>query len=230
MIQQFKGLHQGETCLIVGNGPSLDQTPLEELAEKYPAFAANKIYDSRQHPGFDPTYWTCIDDLMLTDCIPYLIAHSGFMAERFVPRHIPLPRAHLLQTEVAIGFSKDAAAKVFLGGTVTYVNLQLARYMGFTTALLVGVDHRYPKATTEGKPGSKMIATGDDPDHFQSKNDAYFTPGKLYNRPELDAVERYFFPLARQEFSLAGGRVVNLTPNAAEQVFEKGKFEQWLAS
>lgn len=224
MIQQFKDIHKGETCLIVGNGPSLDNTPLEQLAEKYPTFAANKVYDSLVHPDFDPTYWTCIDEMMLTDCVPYLMEHPEFMAERFIPRHIPLARSHSLNPEVAIGFSNNAAEKVFLGGTVTYVNLQLARYMGFTTVLLVGLDHRYPKAGAAGKPGSKMISDGNDPDHFKSKNEAYFSKGKIYNRPELDAVERYFFPLARQAFS----KVVNLTPNTAEQVFEKGKFEAWL--
>lgn len=228
MIQQFKDIHKGETCVIVGNGPSLDETPLEQLAEKHTTFAANKIYDCAAHPNFDPTYWTCIDEMMLTDCIPYLLAHPEFMAERFVPRHIPLNRAHGLNPEVAIGFSKDVAEKVFLGGTVTYVNLQLARYMGFVNVLLVGIDHKYPKSTANGKPGSKMIANGEDPDHFKSKTDAYFSPGKIYNRPELDAVERYFFPLAKQEFSRAGGKIINLTPNTAEQVFEKGKFEKWV--
>lgn len=224
MIQQFKDIHKGKTCLIVGNGPSLDVTPLERLAEKYPTFAANKIYDSAAHPDFIPDYWTCIDDLMLTDCVPHLLAHPEFISERFVPRYIPLPKSHGLNTVVDVGFSLDVAEKVFLGGTVSYVNMQLARYMGFTTALLVGIDHRYPKSAKEGRPGSKFIAKGSDMDHFASKSGAYFTEGKLYNRPELDAIERYFFPLARKAFE----RVVNLTPDSAEQVFEKGDFKAWM--
>jgi hypothetical protein len=228
MIQQFKNTHPGEICVIVGNGPSLDETPLEKLAQKYPTFAANKIYDSASHPDFIPSVWTCIDDLMLTDCIPYLIAHPEFISDKFIPRHIPLSGSHPLNTEVAIGFSKDAAEKVFLGGTVSYVNLQIARYMGFTTALLVGMDHRYDKAGAQDRPGSKMIADGDDPDHFKSRNEAYFSKGRLYNRPELEAIERYFFPLAKQAFNQTGGKVINLTPNTAEQVFEKGKFSEWL--
>jgi hypothetical protein len=225
MIQAFRDIHKGETAVIVGNGPSLDTTPLMELAGKYLTFAANKIYDSLTHPAFIPMYWTCIDDLMLTDCVPWLIAHPEFLSERFTPRHIPLPYSHGLNTVVDVGFSMDAAEKVFLGGTVTYVNLQLAKYMGFETVLLVGVDHKYPKAAAEGRPGSKMIADGDDPDHFKSKVDAYFSPGKLYNRPELGAVEKYFFPLAKKAF---GGRVFNLTPGSAEQVFEKQDWSRWL--
>lgn len=228
MIQQFKDLYKGQTCLIVGNGPSLDVTPLEQLAEKYPVFAANKIYDSATHPNFIPEFWTCIDDLMLTDCVPYLIAHPEFISERFVPRTVPLPKSHGLNLVVEVGFSLDPAEKVFMGGTVTYVNLQLAKYIGFTTALLVGVDHRYQQTEKEGKPGSRFIAHGQDLDHFASRNGGYFTEGRLYNRPELAAVERYFFPLAQREFSLAGGRVVNLTPSTAEQVFEKMDWKRWL--
>jgi hypothetical protein len=225
MIQEFKDTHKGETALIVGNGPSLDTTPLMKLAGKYPAFAANKIYDSASHPAFIPNFWTCIDDLMLTDCVPYLLAHPEFISERFATRYIPLPRAHGLNTVVDVGFSMDVGEKVYLGGTVTYVNLQLAKYMGFETVLLVGVDHHYPKAVTEGRPGSKMIADGTDPDHFQSKDTAYFSPGKLYNRPELGAVEKHFFPLAKRAF---GGRVYNLTPGSAENVFEKQSWDKWL--
>ena len=224
MIQQFKDIHKGETCVIIGNGPSLDITPLEKLAEKYPTFAANKIYDCAAHPDFVPDFWTCIDEMMLTDCVPYLLAHPEFISERFVPRWIPLPHSHGLNPVVEVGFSLDAADKVFMGGTVTYTNLQLALYMGFDTVLLVGLDHRYTKSGAQGKPGSRMIADGDDPDHFKSKDTAYFSKGKIYNRPELDAVERYFFPLARRAFN---GRVFNLTPQTADQVFDKSKFEKW---
>lgn len=223
MIQQFKGTHKGEVCLIVGNGPSIDETPLEDLAKKYPTFAANKIYDSAAHPDFRPSFWTCVDELMLTDCIPYIMDHPDFCKNLFVPRHIPLPGAHGFRPVIEIGFSQDVGEKVFMGGTVTYVNMQIARYMGFETALLVGIDHKYPKAAGQGRPGSKMLSDGVDPDHFKSKDSAYFSKNKLYNRPELEGVERHFFPLAKRHFK----RVVNLTPGTAEQVFEKGRFEQW---
>jgi hypothetical protein len=224
VIQQFKDIHKGETCLVIGNGPSLDETPLEKLAGKYPSFGANKIYDSAAHPDFIPDYWTCIDELMLTDCVPYLLSHPDFVPEMFVPRTIPVPKSHGLATVIKSGFSKDAADHVIIGGTVTYVNLQLAYYMGFDTVLLVGIDHRYPKSSKNGKPGSKFIAQGNDMDHFASRSGEYFTEGKIYNRPELDGIERFYFPLAKQAFK----QVVNLTPNTAERVFEKGEFSEWI--
>jgi 6-hydroxymethylpterin diphosphokinase MptE-like protein len=223
MIQDFKDKRKGNVCVIIGNGPSLEQTPLGKLSRLYEAFGANKIYGL----GIKPTYWTCVDSDMLHDCVSWLLAHPEFDSERFVPRTIPLPGAHQLNVVIEHGFSKDASEKVVIGGTVTYVNLQLAWYMGFTTVLLVGVDHKYPKAS-QGRPGYKFIAEGDDPDHFKlADGSPYFEPGKIYNRPELAATERYYTQ-ANQVFEQAGRKIINLTPGTALDVFPKGKFEEWL--
>jgi hypothetical protein len=223
MIQDFKDKHKGETCVVIGNGPSMEHTP-DELIYKYKSFGANKIYGS----GDTPTFWTCIDSVMLTECIPWVIDHPKFECEKFVPRDVPLPGSHQLNISIESGFSKDAAEKVILGGTVTYVNLQLAWYMGFTTVLLVGVDHKYPKASIGGKAGYKFIAEGADPDHFKlADGSPYFTPGRLYNRPELSANERYY-AAAKMVFEQAGRKIINLTPGTALNVFPKGTFEEWL--
>jgi hypothetical protein len=222
VIIDFKDKHKGEACLVIGNGPSLEVTPLDQL-EKYPAFGANKIYGR----GFTPEYWTCVDRDMLHDCIPWMLEHH-VLCDKFVPREIPLPGSHQLNIVVESGFSKDASEKVVIGGTVTYVNLQLAWYMGFTTVLLVGVDHKYPKAAAAGKPGSKFIAAGDDPDHFKMADGSpYFAPGRIYNRPELSATERYYAQ-ARQVFEQGGRKIVNLTPGTALDVFEKQSWSKWL--
>jgi hypothetical protein len=226
MIQDFKDVHKGETCIVVGNGPSLEQTPLWNLRQQYLTFGANKIYGLEIIPDF----WTCVDQVMLTDCIPWVIAQpaSSFLAHKFVPRDVPLPGSHQLNISIESGFSKDAAEKVILGGTVTYVNLQLAWYMGFTTVLLVGVDHKYPKASIGGKAGYKFIAEDDDPDHFKlADGSPYFTPGRLYNRPELTANERYY-AAAKMVFEQAGRKIVNLTPGSALNIFPKSTFEEWL--
>jgi hypothetical protein len=106
--------------------------------------------------------------------------------------------------------------------------LQLAWYMGFSTVLLVGVDHKYPKAASAGRPGSKFIASGDDPDHFKMADGSpYFAPGRIYNRPELSATERYYAQ-ARMVFEQAGRKIINLTPDTALNVFEKQSWSKWL--
>jgi hypothetical protein len=224
MIQDFKDTHKGDTAVVIGNGPSLANTPLAALQYKYETFGANKIYGL----GLTVQHWTCVDQVMLTDCVPWITTHPEYDSEKFVPRDVPLPGSHQLNISIESGFSKDAAEKVILGGTVTYVNLQLAWYMGFTTVLLVGVDHKYPKASINGKAGYKFIAEGADPDHFKlADGSPYFTPGRLYNRPELSANERYY-AAAKMVFEQAGRKIINLTPGTALNVFPKGTFEEWL--
>ena len=223
MIQDFKDKHKGETAVIVGNGPSLENAPLYDLGAKYVTFGANKIYD---YP-YDTTYWACADNIMLTECIPWVMKSTTFKPEKFVPRDIPLPGAHQMNLKVEIGFSLDAAKVIYFGGTISFINMQLAKYMGFDRLLLIGMDHRYTKAQEGGRPGSKFIATGEDPDHFKTKGGfmPYFQPGRIYNRPELDATEKFFYPLAKRAF--AGG-IINLTENSALTVFQKEAAEKWI--
>jgi hypothetical protein len=228
MIQDFLNLHKGEIAVIVGNGTSLDETPLESLARKYKTFGANKIYDSLSHPNFVPTYWTCIDQDMLHDTIPYVLTHPEFNSIKFVPRNIPLSGANLLNLQIDGIFSTDASEIVFMGGTVTFVNLQLAYYMGFETVLLVGVDHRYPRRGIDGIQGSKFIADETDLAHFKGKHGPYFTPGNIYNRPELEMTAKYTYPKALAAFMSAKRKIFNLTPNTALDVFPKEGWDKWL--
>lgn len=219
MIADYRDIHKGETALIIGNGPSLDKTPLEQLAKKYRSFGANKIFN---YP-FTPDYYTAVDLDMLHSCLPLPVEFKPKAV--FVPRGIPLAGSERLPIAIDAKFSEDAESVVYLGGTVTFVNMQLAYYMGFERLLIVGLDHRYDKAG-QGKPGSKFIADGGDPDHFRGKNNKdYFEGGRLYNRPELDTVERRIFPLANRAFN---GNIVNLTPGTASQAFKLGEFKDWI--
>lgn len=224
MIQDFKDAHKGETALVIGNGPSLDDTPLEALGKLYPTFGANKIYN---YP-YKPTYYACVDRDMFHDCVPWLMAHTEYRPAIFLPREIPFPGSHGLNVTVNSPFSIDAQDFVTLGGTVTFVNLQLAYYMGFTTVLLVGVDHRYPDMNG-GAPGSKFIAAGGDKSHFRGAEDVdYFEAGRVYNRPELTATGARVYPAARQMYERAGRRIINLTPGTALEAFQKDTFAHWL--
>ena len=54
--------HRGETCLIIGNGPSLNDVPLEFL-HKYPSFGTNRIYLKE---GFTPTYYCSVNPLVIS--------------------------------------------------------------------------------------------------------------------------------------------------------------------
>lgn len=223
MLRKFKNLHAGQTCLILGNGPSLPAAP-RALMERYPSFGANKIFMLADLPGwqgFAPTYYSIIDAKMAHDCSEHL---SEYPVEvMFIRRGVPLPGSYQINTVVEAGFSKDINAKVVMGGTVTYANLQIAYYMGFSAALLVGVDHNYGKYATK-KPGAAFIAEGNDDAHFHPD---YFKAGRMYNAPELSGSAR-MYQVARRVWEQDGRRILNLTPGSNLDVFEKDEYEHWM--
>ena len=141
----------------------------------------------------------------------------------WVPRAFPVEGANLANYVVSSNFSEDPSYEIVIGGTVTYVLLQLAFYMGFQKALLVGVDHSYPGAG-KGTPGSKFIQKGDDPDHFHPE---YFEEGMIYNRPELKGTE-YSYTVAKMKFEGAGRKIVNLTSKTNLLVYDRDNVKKYV--
>jgi len=219
-MKRFANIHRGETCVIIGNGPSLNQTPLDKLGEKYITFGSNRIFE---YP-FTPTYYSIVDKLMLKACLPLPQDFNPIMflrAEACVENNNPI------YPIVVNGFSPDPSNFVVIGGTVTYVLLQLAFFMDFKNVLLVGVDHNYPK-TGRLEEGIYFVAGEQDPDHFAtSSGKPYFETGKEYSAPSLTGTTQSY-EVAQHFYSEFNKKIINLTPNTKLDVFEKGSFAEWL--
>ena len=220
-VKKFANIHRDETCVVIGNGPSLNKTPLDELHKKYITMGSNRIYTL----PFTPDYYCIIDELMLKACLPL---PEDFRPEAmFLRAEACVKGNYPIYPIVVNGFSPDISNFVVMGGTVTYALLQIAFYMDFSTVLLVGVDHYYPK-TSRMEEGLHFVAGGKDPDHFTPKNGKpYFSSGKRYSAPALTGSEKYY-AVADSIFKKFGARIVNLTPGTKLDVFEKGKCEDWL--
>jgi hypothetical protein len=215
-LKRFANIHKGETCVIIGNGPSLNSTPLKELAKKYVTFGSNKIYKL----PFTPHYYCVIDEEMLkTIRLPYDFQPvQKFIRAEYLGDNNPI------YPIVVGGFSLDISNFVVMGGTVTFAMLQLAFYMGFETMLLVGVDHNYP--ATSKLTGHKFIAGSTDIDHFlPADGKPYFDTGKEFNAPE-DTTPAY--AIARDLFDKTGRRCYNLTKGSKLTVFDMDDVENWL--
>lgn len=212
-LKKLQNKHSGETCIVIGNGPSLNDIDLKRLSEKYPTFGSNRIY---LFP-FVPTYYAICDGPMAYSCLPDIQGDDFSPEAMFLSRDIPLSKAILVNYVVKSGFSFNPGHELVIGGTVTYVLLQLAYYMGFKTVVLVGVDHDYPNAGSRGVPGTRFIATGEDTDHFHS---GYFANGMVYNRPELKATERYY-DQARLIFENNDRKIVNASTKSRLLVYDR---------
>ena len=92
--------------------------------------------------------------------------------------------------------------------------------MGFSTIVIVGMDHRY---SYTGLPNEPHTLQGPDSNHFNPK---YFS-GQTWDNPDLYNSER-FLALARETFEAAGRRIIDCTVDGACTVFEKGRLKEVL--
>ena len=210
----YKNKHKGETCIIIGNGPSLKpilDTNMDFL-NKYPTFGSNRIY-----LRYIPTYFVCVnplvidqnrEDIEILDCEKFIRGGMLKSGNQLECRH-----HHK-------AFSLHPDQWVYEGYTVTFVSMQLAYWMGFTTVLLVGMDHRY---IYEGKPNLANKMTHQDPNHF----DPDYFQGQWWNNPDLEQSELSYW-MAEEQYRKDNRKIINLTAGTALDVFEKGDIKEWL--
>jgi len=218
-LRSFADAFAGERCVIIGNGPSLNETNLSLLRHEA-TFGLNRIYLKFPEMGFRTTFHVVVNQLVVEQCGSELAALDA-------PLFTTWPSREHLERRDAIAFldslpepahrprfSRRADVGVWEGATVTYVAMQLAYYMGFREVILVGVDHRF---AVEGKPHTVVVSESADASHFDP---AYFGPGFRWQLPDLETSE-YAFRLARREFERAGRRVLDATVGGALEVFPK---------
>jgi hypothetical protein len=221
-IRQFKNIHSGGRCVIIGNGPSLKQTDLT-LLEGEITFGLNRIYLMFGDLGFETTFHVVVNELVVEQC-----------AEDF--RRIKAPLFTTTLNRVFLegadktaymnrlsgpSFSCDVSRGIWEGATVTYVAMQLAYYMGFSEVILVGVDHRF---AVSGPAHQVVESEGPDASHFDPN---YFGKGFRWQLPDLETSE-LAYALARDEFCRDGRRIVDATVGGALTVFEKMSLEDAL--
>lgn len=213
--EHLQDTRRGETCLVIGNGPSLNDIPLDFL-RKYPSFGTNRIYLLE---GFTPTYYVSVNPLVIEQSAEQIKALEAMKFIRASQASM-IPGAYPLDSVGHKTFSYNPAAYIYEGFTVTYVCLQLAHFMGFDTVLLVGVDHSFQ---FDGRPNEEKIAEGADPNHFSPD---YFSNGTRWNNPDLEQSEEAY-KLAKVAFESEGREVINISTKTALDIFKKGDYREW---
>jgi hypothetical protein len=229
-LAAFQGIHRGERCFIIGNGPSLNQTDLTRLRGEF-TFGMNRIYLLFPELGFTTTYYLSVNSLVIEQFVQeilplplpkFLSWRSHGAVRAVIPGGSQLPDEHpvmfLHTTYTGPKFASDARSRLWEGATVTYVALQLAFYMGFEQVVLIGVDHNF---STKGRPNTTVTSQGDDPDHFHA---GYFGKGYRWQLPDLETSERAY-RLARQAYSQAGRQVLDATRSGQLTVFPKVEYD-----
>lgn len=223
LLRDYHHRHLGERCFIIGNGPSLKQTDLSKLKGEI-TFGMNRIYLAFDQMGFTPTYYVSVNDLVIEQCLPDILAlpmpkFLSWRSRRFFTSPPDEHTIFLHTTYTGPKFATDVRGRLWEGATVTYVALQLAYYMGFQQVILIGVDHSF---STQGKPNTTVVSQGEDRDHFHAN---YFGKGFRWQLPDLETSERAY-QMAKEAFERAGREVLDATVGGKLQVFPKVNYLQ----
>lgn len=151
-LRQFKDIHKGETCFIVGNGPSLRAEDLEKIHQKnIPSFAFNRIYLMFDKTNWRPTYYVSQDEKTLLNCKETVndmkLDHKFFPLFLKYYHNINIKNAYYYGFKSSVKgipvFSEDISKYIGRSTTVAYTAAQIAVYMGFKKIYLIGIDHNF---------------------------------------------------------------------------------------
>jgi len=219
-LNEFKDIHRGERCFLIGNGPSLRKTNLQKLRDEF-TIGTNRFFLAFSELGFETSYYLTVNDLIAEQSGTELQALEmpTFVSWRMRKWLKPSPNLmYLYTTYTGKKFAHNISSRVWEGGTVTYTGLQLAFHLGFKEVILIGVDHSY---TSQGKPNETVVSEGNDPNHFDPN---YFGKGFRWQLPDLENWERAY-ELAKSNYENAGRQVLDATIDGKLQVFPKINYD-----
>ena len=179
-MKKYRNKYQGQRAWIVGNGPSLDRTPLDRLVGEY-AFGINRIGQHFDKTEWRPCFYICstsyssepdykADVIRAIECSQLTFINSKLMsilADEIPPGHSR--KVHWLEYLYASSEYRHVdpdpdwwnpvtieEGKIANFGTSAFACSQILAYMGFNPIYLIGCDLGY-KAFIAGEP---------DPNHF----------------------------------------------------------------
>lgn len=224
-IAAYKNKHRGERCFIIGNGPSLNQLDMT-LLQGEKTFGVNAIYLNYKKMGFYPTYYVVEDIFVAEDRQEEINAYQE--SDKFFGNYLkycltPSPRTTWMNIVLNMRykdfprFSTNAGRRMYVGGTVSFLCLQLAYYMGFSEVYLIGFDHNYIIPDSVKLSGTTLESTEADPNHFDPN---YFGKGKRWHDPKVERMEESYRK-AKFAYEADGRRIYNATAGGHLEVFDR---------
>lgn len=218
-LKALKNIHKGERCFIVCNGPSLKDIDFNLLKGEY-TMGMNRIYLMKEQNGFEPTYLGCVDEKtqirQFNEDLNQLTMPCFFT---FNTRNLFSKRDNqiFIKQRFSPKFQRNCSNLLGAGGTVTYVMIQLAFYMGFNEVYIIGKDHSF---NTTASPGTSIKSDGNDANHFI---EGYYKPGMVWDAPHFET-EELAYKYARRAFEKAGRTIKNATIGGKLEIFERVDF------
>lgn len=225
-LKKLKGTKNGKACFIIGNGPSLCPEDLEEIGKMgFESFAANKIYKIFESTSWRPTYYAVVDwkGIDEEDASTMQIPHMFFSDYYWRKHNITNPNSYVFYgnrlTDSKLSsfrFSDDITKQIYVKGSVTYTNFQIAMYMGYSTIYLIGMDNSY--AYVMGRDGKTTKASDVKDSHFYKDEN----PSHIYS--EKEAMDNCFIA-AKKYADKHGVKIINATRGGKLELFERIDFD-----
>ena len=219
LLSHLQSTRRGDTCVIVGNGPSLRQSNLS-LLDGVDVIMSNFAGLSRQLSKFAKIL-TVVNDLVAKqgamdfnaqDCIkvvPFWLGNYFNTGEKVM----------FVDATVRPEFGVDFVHQASWRSTVSFFNMQLAYAIGYKKVILIGFDNSYiqPQGVSEGTVISQKE---DDDNHFDPR---YFK-GKDWQAADTANMEK-MYAVAKQAYENAGRQIINCTVGGKLEIFPRSDLE-----
>lgn len=225
----FKNSLRGQTAILLGNGPSLNKLDAN-LLDGLTVFGSNLI-TTANIPNLKVDHVIVEDTFMAEDNRRHFssLARSdtNLWFGNYLKYCMPDGRS-CIRLNVSMYYnssandfpkwSKDAGRIIYTGGTVSYMALQLAAFMGVKRLILFGFDNNYELPILgEEANGNDILSSGPDLNHFSTD---YFGKGKRWHDPMVGRMETSY-KRAREMLFPSGVLVVNSTPGGRLEIFPR---------
>lgn len=231
ILLSVKDKYKRQRCFVLGNGPSLTPEDLNMLKNEV-TIASNRIYKIFERTNWRPTYYTMLDESVALsdgvienvsklDCIKF-VREQGFFAYKNIKGdvcfiHSKYSRKYLNEPH----FSEDLTDCVYTIATVTYMAIQLARWMGCNEIFLLGMDNKY--AYTKMRDGT-IVRNEGVASYFSDNGLTLPDPSTASATWELDVAYEYADKYSREH----GFRIYNATRGGYLETFERVSLDEVL--
>lgn len=219
-IERLKDINKGKRCVIVATGPSLRIEDLDKLASvDILTFGVNNIGSAYGTTQWRPTYYVGIDRSLIESEYFQTVKPEEQSRYSFIsdlsecywkePHKENVLKVHpcnIWPVHWYPKFSEDVSRKVYIGGTVVYISIQIAVYLGFEEIYLLGTD-------------------------FTGSNGYARKYRHFYTEKQLDSVcyseqVRFGYGKAKQYADTHGIKIYNATRGGELEIFERVNFDE----
>ena len=235
LLEDHRNQYQGKRCFIIGNGPSLKDMNLTPLQHEI-TMGANGLYKLFEDWGFSTKY------LFFEDRVQTYQRHKEINSLSGVTKMVALTMAYCVESdcntlffnerfpcdkraEYTPRFSKEFASVAFLGGTITYVMIQWAFYLGCDPIYIIGVDHDYGILPDVLPPGKIKITPEimETVSKLHMKKD-YYKIGDEIGVPNVHR-QNLSYSLANKVIHNSGRKIINVGLRSKLTAFPTANFQ-----